>query len=250
MPCFEPTLDQSLKAFPRVLIEIALGVRQVEEFKLSLRSRFLLNIMRTLLDSGIDSDELIRRYEQEPMSADQLFDSEIRATFESLGLINTARVFCLTTEFDNDVMWAHYAENHKGIVLGFRHLLDRDTPFIAAKAVTYSDQVPVIGSGLDFLLYGATPELLQRTINAVCFTKSSRWQYESEWRAVTWRPEEVGNDFGDYKFYPEELESICFGAHFDNQCEEEIRALVLSKYPKTSLYRMVVKLGKMHRILT
>ncbi len=135
MPRFEPPVDQSLTEFPQVLVEIALGERRVEESKLSGSSQLLLSMVRALIDSGMGRDDVIRELKQESRGADKKIDSELRATFESFDL-STARVFCLTTEFDNDVMWAHYAENHKGLVLAFRHLPHLDTPFIVAQPVT------------------------------------------------------------------------------------------------------------------
>jgi len=248
MPRFEPTLDQSLTELPRVLIEIGLGERHVEEAKLSRKSHVALVMVRALIDSGMGRDDVIKELKQVSRGADKKMITELRATLESF-FLSPARVFCLTTEFDNDVMWAHYAENHKGLVFGFRHLPNFDTPFLAAQPVKYSGEPPVIESGLYFFLYGDTPELREKTLNAVCFTKSAKWQYENEWRIVTWSPEEVGKDYGDYKFYPEELESVCFGARFDDKREEEIRSLVLSRYPRSNLYRMVVESGESRRVL-
>jgi len=248
MPRFEPTLDQSLTDFPRVLVEIALGERHVEETKLSGESSSILVMIRALIDSGMGRDDVIKELMPGWRGADKKMITELRAAFESFGL-STARVFCLSTEFDNDVMWAHYAENHKGLVFGFRHLPNLNTPFLAAQSVKYSGEPPIIGSGLDFLLYGDTLELRKKTVSAVCLTKSLKWQYENEWRVVTWRPEEVGKDYGDYKFYPEEIESVCFGARVDDKREEKIRSLLLSRYPRTNLYRMVVESGESRRVL-
>lgn len=248
IPRFEPTLDQSFTEFPRVLVEIALGEKHVEEDKLSHKCQVALVMVRALIDSGMGRDEVIKKLKQESPGADREMITELRTTLEAF-FLRTARVFCLTTEFDNDVMWAHYAENHKGLVFGFRHLPKFDTPFLAAQPVKYSDEPPVIGSGVDFWLSGDTPALREKALNAVCFTKGAKWQYENEWRVVTWYPEEVGKDYGDYKFYPEELESVCFGARFDGNREEKIRSLVFPRYPKSNVYRMVVESGESRRVL-
>lgn len=42
------------------------------------------------------------------------------------------------------------------------------------------------------LLYGDSPDLPARTMSAVCFSKKLNWSYEQEWRALTWRREEIG----------------------------------------------------------
>ena len=246
MPRFEPSLDESLSMFPRTLTEIATGKRQVDEAKMNYTAKIALDMVRILISSGMDPTSVIQELTEEARGADEKMHMTLRATFESFG-INTARVFCLTTDPDNDVMWAHYAGNHTGIVFGFRHLPNLDTPFIAAKPVKYSREAPIVASGIDFLLYGNTAELREKTLDAVCYTKSSKWEYENEWRAVTWRPEEGEREYGDYKFYPEELESICIGAKFDDKRVKEVKDIVLSRYSSCEFYRMIVKEGQLLR---
>jgi len=246
MPHFEPSLDESISKLPEIITAIITGNKQVDENKLKNAPKILLKTVRTLINSGMEPDAAIRELINQYHGADEKMHKTLKATFESFR-VNTARVFCLTTEPDNDVMWAHYAGNHTGIVLGFRHLPKLDTPFMATQPVTYSRQAPVAGSGIDFLLYGHTPELRKKILNAVCYTKSYRWEYEKEWRAITWRPEEKGKEYGDYKFFPEELESVCFGAKFDNSRLNEVKDIILAQYSNCSLYRMVVRTGKLLR---
>lgn len=246
MPHFEPSLDESISKLPEIIAEIAIGNKQVGENKLKNAPKILLKMVRTLINSGMEPDTATRELINQYHGADEKMHKTLEATFESFR-VNTARVFCLTTEPDNDVMWAHYAGNHTGIVLGFRHLPELDTPFMAAKPVIYSRQAPVAGSGIDFLLYGNTPELSKKILNAVCYTKSYRWDYEKEWRAITWRPEEQEMEYGDYKFFPEELESVCFGAKSDNSCLNEVKDIILDRYSNCSLYKMVVRKGKLLR---
>jgi hypothetical protein len=247
MPRFEPSLDESLAKFPQVLLQVALGEVAVREVELSRGSKLLLEMVRMLLKSDMGREELINELSREVSGADDRMSSALRATFEFFDL-NTARVFCLTTEYENDVMWAHYAEQHTGVVLGFQHLPQLDTPFLAARPVSYSVAPPVVGSGEEFLLYGDTAELRKKTLDAVCFTKSSRWQYENEWRVVTWRPEEAGKNYGDYKFYPDELESICFGPRFDLSRQEEFASLLSSCYPRCTLYKLQFEFGEPRRV--
>ncbi|KAA0888691.1 DUF2971 domain-containing protein [Oryzomonas rubra] len=247
MPRFEPSLDESLTKFPHVLLQAALGELVVREVELSNGSRLLLEMIRMLLKSGMDREKLTNELSHEASGADDRMSSVLRAAFDSLDL-NTARVFCLTTEYDNDVMWAHYAEQHTGVVLGFKHLPQLDTQFLAARPVSYSVEPPIVGSGVEFLLYGDTAELRKKTLDAVCFIKSLRWQYENEWRVVTWRPEETGKYHGDYKFYPEELESICFGPRCDLSLYEEFRSMLSSRYPRCALYKLEYEFGESRRI--
>jgi len=77
----------------------------------------------------------------------------------------------------NTVMWAHYADKHKGAVIG----IDFDSIFpsngIQMDSVNYSKQRPSINILTDF---ETPPEAFLITI----LTKSSDWKYEQEFRTV------------------------------------------------------------------
>lgn len=143
-------------------------------------------------------------------------------------------------------MWGHYANQHKGCVLGFKHLPEYDTPFMEAKKVTYSDEPLNLGSGLDFILYGQTQKLLSKTMHAMLYNKDTSWQFESEWRVITWRPNE-NSQFTDAKFIPEELESIKFSIRIDPVIKENIIQLVSKSYPTCTIYEISNANGKLER---
>jgi hypothetical protein len=105
-------------------------------------------------------------------------------------------ILCLTEDPCHPLMWSHYADSHKGAVIGFdvAHPFFADTgppgPFTQfLTAVQYSmhrstltaeffRKHPVLGSdGTGWL------ELLQSR-HPLFFTKSEHWQYEKEWRLV------------------------------------------------------------------
>jgi hypothetical protein len=54
------------------------------------------------------------------------------------------RVLCLSEIRDSILMWSHYAENHTGVVLAFRPLVERDSALLAAEKVNYVEKVPLI----------------------------------------------------------------------------------------------------------
>lgn len=84
-------------------------------------------------------------------------------THDSLG------VFCLSENWDNILMWSHYAGNHNGFVVGFdtNHSFFKDFEF-SLKPIIYSSDRPNF-SVSDF----------ERN---VIYTKSDIWEYEKEWR--------------------------------------------------------------------
>jgi Protein of unknown function (DUF2971) len=81
------------------------------------------------------------------------------------------RVYCLTPNGANLLMWSHYARNHRGIALRFD---TRSEPIIGAFQVNYLDSLPssmLVEDDID----AATKALL---------TKSDVWKYENEFRLL------------------------------------------------------------------
>lgn len=249
MPRFEPSVAEAYSALPAALVDAAFGDNKLDEARLSPSSKFNIALIRQLRDSGADRANLIAKLAHSAPDADERIASTLRETFDAFGL-DTTRVLCVTTEFDNEAMWAHYADGYAGCVLGFQHIPHFGTPLLEAKRVNYTESSPVVGSGLDFLLYGDTPDLRERTLAAVCFSKKAAWSYEREWRTVTWQSSERGVKSGAYKFYPEELESLTLGPRATTETEAFVRSLLLSTYPHCRLFRLVIQHGEVTRIKT
>jgi hypothetical protein len=102
---------------------------------------------------------------------------KLSPTIDSL-LNQNVGVLCLSEVRDSLLMWGHYADNHKGFVIGF----DSSHPFFLKRRsehdefgflrkVDYQVQRPHV--------------VLSDTSSPVWFqTKSSQWAYEKEWRMV------------------------------------------------------------------
>ena len=143
----------------------------------------------------------------------------------------------------------HYGDSYAGCMFGFKHIEDRSTPFLAAEKAMYSPNAPVIGSAVDFYLYGPTKEQNKRTRLAIYHTKNEEWAYEKEWRVIAKRPTVDNQKYFDFKFYAEELESITFGPKIDPEKKNNILDLVESKYPHCKIYEIKVNNGPSDRHL-
>ncbi|MDP2037115.1 MAG: DUF2971 domain-containing protein, partial [Ignavibacteria bacterium] len=95
-------------------------------------------------------------------------------------------VLSLTTDPRNLLMWAHYGDSHRGIVLEF----DGDHPFfdqsdngIYPKKIetTYSDERPKLDFKLEEL---SDSDKLFQGFKSIYFTKSIDWKYEAEYRVI------------------------------------------------------------------
>lgn len=245
MPRFSPSLEEDWKPYLLKLIGFAYNDNLLNAKALSQGTLTFLSLLRLLKSSVKSENEMFNKIMMDPPSSNRMEDM-LRAFTES-HKNECARVFCLTSSPTNDVMWAHYANNHSGCVLGFRQY--SDSPFSEAKPVKYSDGNPVVGTGLDFLLYGEDQELKQKTFEAIYYTKQIKWAYEDEWRVITWRHDEADKDFGDYKFYEEELESITFGPRVSSSEKDSILNIMRTKYGEAKIYEVVNTNGSSMRVL-
>jgi len=88
-------------------------------------------------------------------------------------------ILCFTSSWRSPVMWAHYAEKHTGVCLGF------DVPELRG-AERLLEPVVYAPERLSFLLdsekdlYGIDAEF----VRAMLYTKSREWAYEQEHRVV------------------------------------------------------------------
>lgn len=91
--------------------------------------------------------------------------------FDALGILS------LTEKPDNLLMWAHYAANHEGFVIGF----DAENPYFHENEgkgeFKYLRQV-------EYRQVRPNGTLLELNGTDVLLVKSSEWQYEQEWRIL------------------------------------------------------------------
>lgn len=246
IPRFVPSVNEAYRLLPKVLIDAANGTRSLHEARLLRVPRQLLARIKERLGQGETEAELVRDFNKlEWPDADHSIERQLRDHFEALDK-KTARVLCLTSKFDNDVMWGTYTKSHSGCVFGFKAAA-KDSPFHEARPVAYTDE-PIAGSGLDFLLYGNSLELRRKTIEAVFYSKKTVWSYEQEWRLITWRKEEAEASHGDYRFFPEELASITFGARATSADIDGLCEIARVNFPNTALYQITHNNGDLKRM--
>jgi hypothetical protein len=94
----------------------------------------------------------------------------IRARVENQGVVSLAGVL------DNLLLWANYADSHKGVCITFgASHFDHGKFFGQALQVRYNTKRPVVNFYLD------SPEV---QVSKHLLTKSRDWEYEREWRII------------------------------------------------------------------
>jgi hypothetical protein len=168
-------------------------------------------------DSTLDTAARARRVE-EFISNPQLLKSKMaEAAAEMWRQIDKRyRVYCLTTKPDCPLMWAHYADHHRGVCLEFDM---RKPDLCAAIQVQYREMYPSfhLNDGKDL---------------SPLYTKSFHWQYEEEYRLIA---QEESSAFPVdtmitsnqlYHLPAGSLTSIIIGARASEQDRRTIREIV------------------------
>ena len=114
----------------------------------------------------------------------------------------TFGILCLSETEKDILMWSHYANSHKGIVIGIdsKNLWQNMTsskPGGLLEPVQYKKDYPTVKFFKD----------QKDVVDKWFFTKYEDWKYEKEWRAVH-KP-------GLIQFPKEIIKSVYFGAKFD-----------------------------------
>lgn len=128
-------------------------------------------------------------------------------------------IFSMTENVNQQLMWAHYADSHKGMAIGFE--VSENSKLADSRfclKVNYIDEIAsFIGPQLKTdLLIGAQYKFQKVSIDdptfrAVVSTKVTDWSYEEEWRYI-----ELTS--GSHKC-PAKIKEIVFGL----RCPEDIR---------------------------
>ena len=156
------------------------------------------------------------------------------STFERLLALDAARwrreaeefrLLCVSEHHDSILMWSHYSDNHRGVVLRLRAIEALDTPLCAAYPVRYSETIPVWVTKEQWIDTACGLRAMDvADFYSLALTKHIGWAYEKEWRTISARRLGEPPGFADTLFYPEEIEAIYFGCKIDPQ----ERAILLS----------------------
>lgn len=240
-PRFASSFTDVVNIYKETLTRAAIGEVALDEDRLTLGAKQDLQTLRTVPSSFLGW-QLADVFAPNSEGQENILERKLRECFEH----DSARLLCLSTNPLSEHMWMCYGGQASGCVLGFRTL--NDSPWLKARPVRYIDTSPILDFGVDFYLYGYTPELLQASIDAVCYTKRRAFEYEGEWRVVTWTwPDEEGL-YSDYPFKSDELESVTLGVRVEQELEMLLRSLVKDHYPNCRLYRIVIKGSELIRI--
>lgn len=173
----------------------------------------------------------LRPYRRYELSERQLYDKVYRENCHKWGLL------CFSKSYQEPLLWAHYADRHKGIALGFEILKDE-----IIKVKYTSDE---IRTQID--LTNDPIENEKRNLS-LFKEKHKDWEYENEYRVLV-KLEECDSENGLYfiKFGERlKIKEIVLGCRFDHKKEQEnifnlakkLRAKVIATRPGWGDYKI------------
>jgi hypothetical protein len=152
-----------------------------------------------------------------------VFPQDLAATFKEFDKqLNNVGIFSLSSNPAQQLMWAHYGDEFRGLAIGFEKLSGSklSDPSHCVQ-VMYSNDVPAfVGGelmvessykvGSNVITHNRKISFNDPTFKAAISTKSESWSYEDEWRYVEEAP-------GEYD-HPGPLKEVIFGLN----CKKEV----------------------------
>jgi hypothetical protein len=137
-------------------------------------------------------------------------------------------VLCLSEKPDDILMWAHYADRHRGFCLQF----DK------AGLISWRFCAPVKYQKLYPTFHKFIPLMEESRIDRLfLLTKSDHWKYEREWRVIVEPPENGNPDNRKIHFPQEALTGIIFGVQMHECDKNKVRLWLKGKTPPPKLYQ-------------
>ena len=179
--------------------------------------------------NAINSDE--GKKLQDLLKIDGEFE-RFQANVNELGIFSSS----LAMDEYQTLLWAHYADNHKGVCILYEmpmEFLDDEDNILGVSKVAYGqDTLTEWFKNLAPNLPVSHKYLITELLKVVLTAKSPPWQYEGEVRII--RP-----NSGSFKIDKSFVKQICFGLQSTDKDIEEVKSVIQGYKSNIALYRAI-----------
>lgn len=123
-------------------------------------------------------------------------------------ILSTTGILCLSQEFDNILMWSHYTNSHKGLVIELDLTQDVEF-FLSPIRVKYQEAYHPTNYFID----------QHNSVTEIISTKACCWSYENEVRIMK------VDQTGKVKIKPQAIKKVIFGCKAEPEFISRIRGL-------------------------
>lgn len=144
---------------------------------------------------------------------------------EYFPMILRSKILSLSKDPENVLMWSHYADSHRGMVITFDPSI-KYWKNIRLKEIEYKTQrlpLPTEDTNVD--------EYVEKIITR----KSTCWEYEQEWRMINYHLQPNKNFV---RFDKNAIKAVRLGLEMPKEQKEDIIELCREKYPNVKIYKM------------
>lgn len=157
-------------------------------------------------------------------NVDDSFKQKIEQQTEETLSISGICSFSKTRQ--NQLMWSHYADEHKGFCIGFnKDRLKSESPEIKELTVNYQSEYPyddilrIINNCIQNLDGDFSNVIIQSIVRKIIQTKYTYWHYEREVRLTSYK-------YGAFAFSPKSVNSIAFGLRTCERDKNTLKKLI------------------------
>lgn len=151
------------------------------------------------------------------------------------------RILCLSEVCDNSLMWSHYSDSHRGVVLELQSINHLDSPWLIAQPVKYQDSPPILATKQEWIksITGQKPLNFHiwQFYQPFAITKTRDWEYEKEWRVVHFMCPGEGGLYTDRHFNPPEVRSVYIGCEISDEDANDVISLLNHDLAHVQAYR-------------
>jgi hypothetical protein len=193
---------------------------------------------------AIRREAFLARPAEDIWDLEKLEDNNRQMVATMRSMFSTYGIFCAAGQKDSLLMWAHYGDQHRGVVIELHPNMENDSALLASKSVNYSNERP--------LLYRTAREMVEKnfltnadevasqTNQRLIYTKSEEWSYEHEYRLVIPRFIPDGETVGFLDLHADEPVHIYFGCRVPEAQRGELKRAARRLNPQIRFSRAVL----------
>jgi hypothetical protein len=161
-------------------------------------------------------------FEHYPLPADMRvkYEESIKGTLHNIGICSFSKAR------KNQLMWSHYADEHKGICIGFKEeYLNKNGVTFHSTNIEYQDNYP-FDDLINRIHYFEKAKFLNGLnsiagdiLLSILTTKYTSWKYERERRLLV-------ENYGARKFEPLAVNSIALGLRMEERDKKTLKKLL------------------------
>ena len=235
---FPGTEEKWRKVIKKRLLEAVHRIRS-GQLEIAEPNKPTMQTLGSLLQKSppLGADKIVKEMSDEIALCSKAFQFSLpKMLDDTRKLFESFCVFCVSAVRNNLLMWAHYADKHRGVVIKFKSLPDTtkvdycDTsPFASAPVPDFVDSLLGISS--------TGRENVEKWIKDLTATKSNAWEYEKEWRIIETFESDAWQALGykDFPVAPAEIDEVVFGCEMSKENYNKLTLLIEDWYPHAKI---------------